>query len=488
MSKRNGVIASIIVLLGLSVFLYPLIAELINAKIAEKAVTRYERSVREQEESLLTAQKEEAEIYNRTIPRNCGIIHEVGYTADVGTDVSYENALCLDERGVMASLSIPKIGLLLPIYHYASETQLQKGVGHIYGTSLPIGGEGHCVLTGHRGLPSSELFTRLDEMCHGDTFQITCLGETCVYRITRILTVLPSEVSDISVIPGKDLVSLVTCTPYGLNTHRLIITGERVYGADIIASESSQAIKKNKSKALSEQWRIYVAIGLLLFWSGTLAILFSRKADNMKKRTLIGIGSLLCTIGILVIVYPVVKNNARKEAVARDYANYKAAADSRPKTKYEAYNESKSAEDYENCDAFIGYLKAPSIDLMLPVYRGTSEETLEKGAGHLFGSDLPDTASSSNCVLCSHNGLVGNELFLRLPELKEGDPVYMQVGDKEICYTVTSTEVVEAGANVYAVTPDEVMLTLCTCTPIGVNTHRLLVHCMVTHTERNNES
>lgn len=488
MHKRNAVIASIIVLFGLSVFLYPLIAELINRRLAEKAVTQYEQSVREQEKSLLAAQKEEAEIYNRTIPRNCGIIHEVGYTADKGTDAVYENTLRLDDSGVMASLSIPKIGLLLPIYHYASETQLQKGVGHIYGTSLPIGEEGHCVLTGHRGLPSAELFTRLDEMCHGDTFQVTCLGETYTYRIIRILTVLPSDVSDISVIPGKDLISLVTCTPYGVNTHRLIITGDRVAGTEFAAAETKQTNTRTSRTALSEQWRIYIVIGILFFWDGTLAILFSRKANKMRKRTLIGIGTLLYVIGILVVIYPIARNNARKEAIAQDYAKYKEAAESLPKTKYEAYNESKSAEDYEQCDAFIGYLKAPTIDLMLPVYRGTSEKTLETGVGHLFGSDLPDTTASSNCVLCSHNGLVGNELFLRLPELKEGDPVYMQVGDKELCYTVTSTEVVEAGANVYAVTPDEVMLTLCTCTPIGVNTHRLLVHCMVAHTERSDKT
>ena len=160
-------------------------------------------------------------------------------------------------------------------------------------------------------------------------------------------------------------------------------------------------------------------------------------------------------------------------------ADYAATAAPIEEDKVEAYNKSKSAANYERCDTLVGYLSAPSISLTLPVYRGTSEETLENAIGHLFGTDLPSETESTNCVLCGHNGLVGKDLFLHLPDLQVGDPVSFVVGDTEYRYTVTSTEVVEAGINAYAIAPGQTMLTLSTCTPVGVNSHRLLVHCML---------
>ena len=135
----------------------------------------------------------------------------------------------LNTDGIMGRLTIPKIGVDLPIYHGSSEESLQKGVGHIESTSLPIGGEyRHAVLTGHRGLPNAELFTRLDELTVGDTFYIHVLDRTLAYQVDQITTVEPDEMETLRAVPGEDYVTLVTCTPYGVNTHRLLVRGTRV--------------------------------------------------------------------------------------------------------------------------------------------------------------------------------------------------------------------------------------------------------------------
>lgn len=142
---------------------------------------------------------------------------------------SYEELLLAEDSGVMGYLEIEKIKLKLPIYHGVSEEALEDGVGHLEGTSLPVGGETtHAVLFGHRGLPSAKLFTDLDQLEAGDTFQITVLDRVLVYEVTQTEVVLPEELNDLAVEPGKDQVTLVTCTPYGVNSHRLLIHGERV--------------------------------------------------------------------------------------------------------------------------------------------------------------------------------------------------------------------------------------------------------------------
>ena len=130
----------------------------------------------------------------------------------------------------MGILDIPKIDLRLPIYHTTEEEVLKDGVGHFVGSSLPVGGaDTHCILSGHRGLPSAELFTNLDQLAEGDAFFLEVLNEKLEYEVDQILTVLPEEVESLNIVPGEDHVTLVTCTPYGINTHRLLVRGKRVF-------------------------------------------------------------------------------------------------------------------------------------------------------------------------------------------------------------------------------------------------------------------
>jgi sortase A len=141
----------------------------------------------------------------------------------------YNSQLDISGTGIMAYIEIPKINCSLPIYHGTDEATLQIAIGHIPGSSLPVGGEStHCVISGHRGLPSAKLFTNLDQMEVGDTFMIHVLNETLTYEVDQILTVLPNELQELQIQEGEDLCTLVTCTPYGVNTHRLLVRGHRI--------------------------------------------------------------------------------------------------------------------------------------------------------------------------------------------------------------------------------------------------------------------
>ncbi|WP_152210197.1 class C sortase [Bifidobacterium cebidarum] len=225
--RLTGVIAVILVLAGVLTIAYPTIADMLANRQHENVVSSYTQSVSRLDQDKRDAMLADARKYNESLkgdPVHDPFIPGSGYALPD----NYTEVLNPDGDGVMGYLSIPKIKLRLPIYHGTDEETLAKGVGHMRQTALPIGGKGlRPVLTGHRGLPSAELFTRLDELTDGDIFTINVLGSNLAYRVVQIQTVLPDQLEELRAIPGRDLVTLVTCTPYGINTHRLLITGER---------------------------------------------------------------------------------------------------------------------------------------------------------------------------------------------------------------------------------------------------------------------
>ena len=173
-----------------------------------------------------------ARAYNETLQ---GVEVRDAFTdAQEREDAVYEGLLDVNGDGIMGVIEIPKIGVRLPIYHGTGSYGLERGVGHMEGTSLPVGGEGaHCGLSGHRGLPSARLFTDLDQMERGDLFFINVLGELLVYQVDQVNVVLPHELEYMAAVEGEDLVTLVTCTPYGVNTHRLLVRGRRTALEDV---------------------------------------------------------------------------------------------------------------------------------------------------------------------------------------------------------------------------------------------------------------
>ena len=181
----------------------------------------------------------------------------------------------------MGYIRIPKIKVELPIYHGTSETVLQAGVGHFWGTSLPVGGEStHTVLTGHRGLPTKTLFTNMDKLEVGDIFYIKVLGETLAYQIDQILTVLPEETDALSIESGQDYATLVTCTPYAINTHRLLVRGKRIPYEDAIKEVPDQNIKPELS--LSAKVLIITIVVILI--GLIVMIIYSKRNSKKKKR------------------------------------------------------------------------------------------------------------------------------------------------------------------------------------------------------------
>lgn len=218
----------LIFLAGLSILLYPAVSDYINDLHSSRAITSYDNSVDQLGEEDYTRELQAAAEYNAYLAQFPDL-NAAAAAEDVREDRAYESLLNITGDGIIGSIKIPAIKVNLPIYHGVSDPVLQVAAGHYIGSSLPIGGEStHAILTGHRGLPSARLFTDLDRMEEGDIFYLKVLGEILEYQVDQIEIVLPEEVEGLSIVPGEDYVTLVTCTPYGINSHRMLIRGTRI--------------------------------------------------------------------------------------------------------------------------------------------------------------------------------------------------------------------------------------------------------------------
>ena len=223
--KEFSTIALIIVFfVGVSVLLYPTVSDYWNSLHQSQAIATYADSVENMDEQDYEKLWDAAVSYNQKLFQSG---HGLGLKDEEKEE--YNELLDVSGTGIMSYIEIPKIKCSLPIYHGTDEGVLQIAVGHIEGSSLPVGGlNTHCVLSGHRGLPSAKLFSNLDKLEEGDIFMIRTLDQTLTYEVDQIRIVLPDEVDDLKIEEGKDLCTLVTCTPYGINTHRLLVRGHRV--------------------------------------------------------------------------------------------------------------------------------------------------------------------------------------------------------------------------------------------------------------------
>ena len=230
--KILTVLALLLGLAGLGVLLYPSVSNWMEQAKQRRQIAAYQEAQAQMEQKRRAALLAEADRYNQKLAElgiSFDMLGEVEKEALLIDGKSYDELLLAEDSGVMGYLEIEKIKLKLPIYHGVSEEALESGVGHLEGTSLPVGGETtHAILFGHRGLPSAKLFTDLDQLEVGDTFQITVLDRVLVYEVTQTEVVLPEELNGLTAESDKDQVTLVTCTPYGVNSHRLLIHGERV--------------------------------------------------------------------------------------------------------------------------------------------------------------------------------------------------------------------------------------------------------------------
>lgn len=230
--KASTVLLIIIFLAGLSLLLYPSIANYWNSVYSTHAITVYSERTRQLSEEEYTDIWEAARTYNGN-----AIAGSEEHQLSDSNRMIYEDLLNLDGNGIMGYIEIPTIDVTLPIYHGTSDEVLQTAVGHLEWTSLPVGGlSTHCVLSGHRGLPSAKLFTNLDKLIEGDRFMLRILDEVLTYEVDQILIVEPQNVEPLRIEENRDYCTLVTCTPYGINTHRLLVRGHRVENEEEAAS------------------------------------------------------------------------------------------------------------------------------------------------------------------------------------------------------------------------------------------------------------
>jgi sortase A len=228
LSKGRILLVILLLLIGLGILLYPTISNLWNEYIHFVSIGHYEETVTELDTAEIDRLMAEARDYNANHTKNV-IMDAFDDDNQYVLTHPYDTMLAVDSTGMMCYLEIPKLKEKMVVYHGISAKVLERGVGHIEGTSLPVGGEStHTVMSAHRGLPSAKLFTNLDQIVLGDQFYIHVLNEHLAYEVDEINVVLPEETSLLDIVPGQDLATLVTCTPYGVNTHRLLVRGHRV--------------------------------------------------------------------------------------------------------------------------------------------------------------------------------------------------------------------------------------------------------------------
>ena len=240
MKKHLSTILLVVALLaGVSLLLYPSLSNYWNSLHATQVVSNYAQQVQTMDRSRYETMWNDAVAYNRSL-----LTRSTDFALTDAQKRQYDALLNVDGTGIMGYIEIPVLEVTLPIYHGTDDSVLQVGAGHIDWTSLPTGGEStHCVLSGHRGLPSARLFSDLDQLVAGDTFVIRVLDEVMTYEVDQILIVEPTDVSALTVEDGKDLCTLVTCTPYGVNSHRLLVRGHRVENASEAIRVTSDAVQ-----------------------------------------------------------------------------------------------------------------------------------------------------------------------------------------------------------------------------------------------------
>ena len=228
MKKHSGTILLVLIFfVGLAVMLYPTISDYINQRNQTRVVNSYAQQVDGLSDADYTAYFDAADVFNQEIAADPDALYHADHFS------TYSTTLDVTGTGIMGYITIPRIGVELPIYHGTSDAVLQVAAGHLEGTSLPVGGEStHAVISAHRGLPSAKLFTNLDQLEVGDTFTITVLDRVLTYEVDNISIVLPTETDNLKVTEGKDYVTLMTCTPYGINSHRLLVRGRRIETPD----------------------------------------------------------------------------------------------------------------------------------------------------------------------------------------------------------------------------------------------------------------
>ena len=280
--KAGNLVIGIIFLAGLSLLLYPFVANQWNNYRQKQLISNYEQAVSEKEAAEgidYDAERKKAEEYNEAL-LPCVLPDSFALAESSGVDPVYMNTLNIAGDEMMGSVEIPKIDIKIPIYHTTEEEVLNKGAGHLEGSSLPVGGANtHAVISAHRGLPSASLFTDLDQLKEGDHFLIHVLNETLCYEVDKISVVKPEDTTALAVEDGQDLVTLLTCTPYGVNTERLLVRGHRVPYVEEEVKEEKTVLS---GSSLHTNYLLWVFVGLSV--TALFIFVLYLKETKLKRR------------------------------------------------------------------------------------------------------------------------------------------------------------------------------------------------------------
>lgn len=267
----------LIFLVGLGFISYPTVSNLWNQAHQSRAIATYSKQVEKLDDSENKKMLKAARKYNKSLLKKSD-----HWKLSKKEKKKYESLLDVSGTGIMGYIEVPKIDCSLPIYHGTDEGALQIAIGHLEGSSLPVGGKStHCVLSGHRGLPSARLFTDLDQMEEGDIFILNILGRKLAYEVDQIKVVLPEEMSDLEIEEGKDLCTLVTCTPYGINTHRLLVRGHRT---EYVEKKVAEEKKEVQTKKTDIRLMIAGGAGVLILLIIIIVIVIKRRRKRRNQQ------------------------------------------------------------------------------------------------------------------------------------------------------------------------------------------------------------
>lgn len=479
-------------ILALGLLLYPLIGELLSERYHSDVETVYAAAIADADDAELTAQRRAAEVYNAML-RGEASVSAGGASAP---PLLYAEQLTVG--GAMCTIDIPKIGVYLPVQHGTGAETLERAVGHVVGTSLPVGGSGtHAVLSAHSGMASAKLFSDIDQLVEGDTFYIHVLDEVLAYEVDQIATVLPSDTSLLQIEDEQDLVTLVTCTPFGVNTHRLLVRGHRVPYVPELVTESSTTQKPlpHGRSTISQAWALALAC-----WLGLVVSAFLQGGDAVDKKAAL-LAVVLAVVGLLALLWPVVSGHRLQGDMSETSQEFLEEAD-QPYPELLAdlreYNERIYAErqagladaaaceepavelrDYGVEDEVIGVLEIPALELVMPVYLGASDSHLAAGATVLGNTSAPIGGINTNCVIAGHRGWYGADYFRHIDRLQAGDTVTITNLWETLTYAAVDIQIIQPyEVEKIKIQPGRDLLTLITCHPYASGgRQRLVIYC-----------
>lgn len=446
MKRIVPILAGLMLFTGIILFLYPVVSNYLAVRQQENVIVGYEESMLTLTDDTIRREWKKAEEYNRNRE-------------------NYMDTLNISGNGVMGYIEIPKIDVRIPIYHGTSEESLKKGAGHLEQTGLPIGEiNNHPVLMGHRGLPNAELFTRLDEVKMGDVFIIYVMDKVFTYEVKKITIVLPEEVKNIQEEENRDLITLVTCTPYGVNTHRLLVTGERTQNQDI-SYEEQEVNTTGRNKIIFYIIIIFTGITFFVYPHFTNRV-FQQKVDRQQK---IYFHHLSTEENAMEKLYIELNNRNKELYKSRQKDFVSADAYQKPTINLRVFG------IYNNT---VGYLTIPKMKIQLPILLGASEENMKKGAVHLTETSYPVGGENTNCVLAAHRGYAKTAMFRDIDKLEIGDQIYVKNFREKLTYKVIQIRIISPNdTDEVLIREGKDMVTLITCHPYRKNTRRYVVFC-----------